>query len=258
MGSSQTRARTCVPCIGRQILNHCATREAQFIHFLNNPEGKYLAPFHTWLNRSKEKLRESRSYNESGNLDSNPSLIKAQPIVLFPLCPLFLCNLKLKGGELMFQMFLKTQMFFKAYRLWNMSEGNLWLPPLVEYLIFFFFNFLNQRSKLILPLHSIMMNRNKTRWALRGLRESLVFLFFHYPNFFQGQTEAQRESGLSRVSVNFSGRTRTWTPKLLTLGSLCPLPTSIFQHYSSYADTWTFKKHSLTVQYVLLGMCIDR
>ena len=27
-GSSQTRARTRVPCIGRQILNHCATREA--------------------------------------------------------------------------------------------------------------------------------------------------------------------------------------------------------------------------------------
>ena len=28
MGSSQTRARTHVPCIGRQFLNHCATREA--------------------------------------------------------------------------------------------------------------------------------------------------------------------------------------------------------------------------------------
>ena len=28
-GSSQTRARTRVPCISRQILNHCATREAQ-------------------------------------------------------------------------------------------------------------------------------------------------------------------------------------------------------------------------------------
>ena len=28
VGSSQTRARTRVPCIGRQILNHCATREA--------------------------------------------------------------------------------------------------------------------------------------------------------------------------------------------------------------------------------------
>ena len=33
MGSSQTRARTHVPCIGRQILNHCATGEALFCHF---------------------------------------------------------------------------------------------------------------------------------------------------------------------------------------------------------------------------------
>ena len=32
--SSQTRARTRVPCIGRQILNHCATREAQSTSFL--------------------------------------------------------------------------------------------------------------------------------------------------------------------------------------------------------------------------------
>ena len=32
VGPSQTRARTCVPCISRQILNHCATREAQ-THF---------------------------------------------------------------------------------------------------------------------------------------------------------------------------------------------------------------------------------
>ena len=30
VGSSQTRARTRVPCIGRQIPNHCATREALF------------------------------------------------------------------------------------------------------------------------------------------------------------------------------------------------------------------------------------
>ena len=32
-GSSQTRARICVPCIGRQILNHCATREALYCIF---------------------------------------------------------------------------------------------------------------------------------------------------------------------------------------------------------------------------------
>ena len=33
VGSSQTRARTRVPCIGRQILNHCATREAPIYVF---------------------------------------------------------------------------------------------------------------------------------------------------------------------------------------------------------------------------------
>ena len=27
VGSSRTRARTCVPCIGRRILSHCTTRE---------------------------------------------------------------------------------------------------------------------------------------------------------------------------------------------------------------------------------------
>ena len=31
VGSSQTRTRTCVPWIGRQILNHCATRDAPYI-----------------------------------------------------------------------------------------------------------------------------------------------------------------------------------------------------------------------------------
>ena len=35
VGSSQTRARTRVPCIGRQTLNHCATREAQDLIFLS-------------------------------------------------------------------------------------------------------------------------------------------------------------------------------------------------------------------------------
>ena len=33
VGSSGTRARTRVPCVGRQILNHCATREAPYIMF---------------------------------------------------------------------------------------------------------------------------------------------------------------------------------------------------------------------------------
>ena len=32
VGSSQTRDRTCVPCIGRRFLNHCATREVLVKH----------------------------------------------------------------------------------------------------------------------------------------------------------------------------------------------------------------------------------
>ena len=35
VGSSQTRARTHVPCIGRQILNHCTTRQVPAHTFLN-------------------------------------------------------------------------------------------------------------------------------------------------------------------------------------------------------------------------------
>ena len=35
VGSSQTRAQTRVSCIGRRILNHCATREVQFNVFVN-------------------------------------------------------------------------------------------------------------------------------------------------------------------------------------------------------------------------------
>ena len=34
MGSSRTRARARVPCIGRRILNHCATREVPDDHLL--------------------------------------------------------------------------------------------------------------------------------------------------------------------------------------------------------------------------------
>ena len=34
VGSSRTRARTRVPCVGRQVLNHCTTREALLLQIL--------------------------------------------------------------------------------------------------------------------------------------------------------------------------------------------------------------------------------
>ena len=39
VGSSWTRARTCAPCIGRWILNHCATSEVPEMIFLLDLDG---------------------------------------------------------------------------------------------------------------------------------------------------------------------------------------------------------------------------
>ena len=46
VGSSQTRARTCVPCIGRQTLNHCATREALASLLWGTSQSVFLVIFH--------------------------------------------------------------------------------------------------------------------------------------------------------------------------------------------------------------------
>ena len=52
VGSSWTRARTCVPCIGRRILNYCATRDVRLISLLNlnKPGPKFFKIFFksTW------------------------------------------------------------------------------------------------------------------------------------------------------------------------------------------------------------------
>ena len=48
VGSSQTRARTRVPCIGRQTPNHCATREAPDCLVLIHPESNLLKSIRQW------------------------------------------------------------------------------------------------------------------------------------------------------------------------------------------------------------------
>ena len=55
VGSSWTRARTCVPCIGRRILNHCTTREV-LITFFNEK------------NFSKKLVRRIALFNVFENL----------------------------------------------------------------------------------------------------------------------------------------------------------------------------------------------
>ena len=46
VGSSRARARTRVPCIGRRILNHCATREALCYFFIHSSVDGHLGRFH--------------------------------------------------------------------------------------------------------------------------------------------------------------------------------------------------------------------
>ena len=55
VGSSGTRAQTRVSCIGRQILNHCATREARASGFVSS-----LPPSRGCEKKRKKKKKEGR------------------------------------------------------------------------------------------------------------------------------------------------------------------------------------------------------
>ena len=69
VGSSQTRARTRVPCIGRQTLNHCTTREAPELVF----KRKVFIGHVTW--------RSSTNAGFSVALSWHPNLITKNPVL---------------------------------------------------------------------------------------------------------------------------------------------------------------------------------
>ena len=77
MGSSQTRAPTHVPCIGRQILNHCATTEALAGGFLTTaPPGKSFFNYHVPL---EEAGMESLGLDDSVLLQLAPPCHRLSP-----------------------------------------------------------------------------------------------------------------------------------------------------------------------------------
>ena len=77
VGSSQTRDRTHVPCIGRRILNHWATREVPFPPFLKDEICSLLFKSRLYI--------DSNSFNfleDPAPLVMPPSLLHLPPLLL--------------------------------------------------------------------------------------------------------------------------------------------------------------------------------
>ena len=69
VGSSQTRVRTHVPCIGRRIPNHCATKEVQFVGFKWGMHCSNISMFSSVLDDSlpkSKKQQEGSTWEDQG------------------------------------------------------------------------------------------------------------------------------------------------------------------------------------------------
>ena len=71
VGSSWTRAQTCVSCIGRRITNHCATREALLFFLI----------FNFFFFCCATQLAESQFTDEGLNLGPGSESTESQPLV---------------------------------------------------------------------------------------------------------------------------------------------------------------------------------
>ena len=82
VGSSQTRARTRIHCIGRRILNHCATREARHYDFLQVPckESVPLSPLLPEPGKSAEAPTPPFKCNAASLLHTNPVTVVPLPL----------------------------------------------------------------------------------------------------------------------------------------------------------------------------------
>ena len=97
VGSSQTRDRTLVPCTGRRILNHCATREVPLYAFLKQDQ--------TMMKRRKIDVVES-----------------PQSLVMLFLCPLVLFI----TPNVYFKYSFQTAAYFLFVQTSNRAEKNSW------------------------------------------------------------------------------------------------------------------------------------
>ena len=93
VGSSQIRARTRVPCIGRQTLNHCATREALF------------HPFYRQLHQAQRRKVSYRSHILISKREEDFVSFKGQAVPTQWIWPVLLLSLPL-ASQLLVNAFL--------------------------------------------------------------------------------------------------------------------------------------------------------
>ena len=75
VGSSQTRARTRVPCIGRWILNHCATREVtRPVFLIQHCAASFTRCVSEWVNHLLNLLRVCAHLFLGSSFHTEPSM----------------------------------------------------------------------------------------------------------------------------------------------------------------------------------------
>ena len=101
VGSSRTRARTRVPCIGRRILNHCTTREA--LPYTFKPSDSFL--FHPGLSLDGASAGQDPSHCPGGLLliyacgfMMKEFLFLSLPWAVLPNVPIAICQNPGRGG----------------------------------------------------------------------------------------------------------------------------------------------------------------
>ena len=121
VGSSQTRARTRVPCIGRRILNHCTTREAPCVTF--EPSEWQLQGWAVGL-RSELISTSDQFSNASGLIKPQAQFAKCflphlncLDCVEFEqnLIQMFLIRLRLNHQKMLLGCYLMSKRFFKRF-----------------------------------------------------------------------------------------------------------------------------------------------
>ena len=115
VGSSQTRARTCVPCIGRRILNHSAIREVPMLFLVCIQKRKWSLQAHHLLQGSRDFTCHPFSVWVRVSLYHNLSSVSASPIIGAQYTFIKLIRKPFKVEILILRMFTKDKNVSKVF-----------------------------------------------------------------------------------------------------------------------------------------------